>query len=229
MATYLEQSLAMLKQFEGCVSWMYRDTSGNVTVGVGTMLPTPHAAAALPFEVAGAAVSPEEIGAEFARVNALPAGRLPAFYRQLGSPQLPMSAVEDRLRSALLEFETALRQHLPRYDGLPDRAKLGLLDMAYNLGVTGLLHGYPRLLAAIAAGNWAEAAAQCFRHGIPAERNSWTRLEFLAAAAVAGVVGEVKAVAAELRSLLRWAAAAAALGWLVFRVARGCRRRRIEG
>lgn len=223
MATYLEQSLAQLKEFEGCVSWMYRDTTGNVTVGAGTMLPTPQAAVALPFEVAGAAVSAERIAAEFARVRALPAGRLPAFYRQSESPQLPVSSVEERLRSVLLDFEEKLRQHLPRYDALPDRAKLALLDMSYNLGVTGLLRGYPRLLAAVAAGNWAEAAAQCFRHGISGERNSWTRVEFLAAAAVAGVAGEVKAVAAELRPVLRWAAllaAVAALGWFAFRAVR---------
>lgn len=221
MATYLEQSLEKLKEFEGCVPWMYRDTTGNVTVGIGTMLPNAHAAAALPFEVAGMGISAEQIGAEFSRVSGLPAGRLPQFYRQRDSPQLPMSSVEQCLRSVLVSFETQLRQHLPRYDALPDRAKLALLDMAYNLGVTGLLHGYPRLLGAVAAGNWAEAAGQCFRHGISSERNSWTRLEFLAAATVAGVVDDVKAMAEELRPMLRWIAVAAALGmftWTAFRV-----------
>jgi GH24 family phage-related lysozyme (muramidase) len=39
----------MLKQFEGCVPWMYRDTVGKVTVGVGLMLPDVRAAQALPF------------------------------------------------------------------------------------------------------------------------------------------------------------------------------------
>jgi len=39
VATYLEQSLAKLKEFEGCVPWMYRDTVGKITVGVGLMLP----------------------------------------------------------------------------------------------------------------------------------------------------------------------------------------------
>ena len=44
---------AKLKEFEGCVPWMYRDTVGKVTVGVGLMLPDINAAQALPF-LAGA-------------------------------------------------------------------------------------------------------------------------------------------------------------------------------
>jgi len=39
----------MLKEFEGCVPWMYRDTVGKVTVGVGLMLPDAKTAQALPF------------------------------------------------------------------------------------------------------------------------------------------------------------------------------------
>ncbi len=223
MATYLEQSLDQLKQFEGCVPWMYLDTVGKVTVGVGTMLPGPPAAAALPFQIAGVATSAEQIVAEFHRVAAMPAGRLPAFYHQGNSPQLAMNSIEDQLRSVLAAFEADLRQHLPHFDALPDRAKLALLDMAYNLGVMGLVHGYPRLLAAVAAGNWTAAAAECLRHGISSERNAWTRLEFLAAATATGVIQSIHAVAAEFRVLLRLAALAAAaglLGWLALRATR---------
>lgn len=223
MATYVEQSLAKLKQFEGCVPWMYLDTVGKVTVGVGTMLPDPQAAAALPFQLTGAATSAEQVIAEFHRVTAMPPGHLPAFYRHPDSPQLPMDSIEDRLRSVLVAFEMELRQHLPRYNTLPDRAKLALLDMAYNLGVSGLVRGYPRLLAAIFAGNWKEAGAECLRHGISSERNAWTRLEFLAAAAAVGVVTKIQAAAAELKLVLRWAAVATAaglLGWLALRATR---------
>jgi lysozyme len=35
-----------------------------------------------------------------------------------------------------------------------------LLDIALNQGILGLLH-YPKMLAAIGAGDWTEAAAQC--------------------------------------------------------------------
>lgn len=229
MATYIEQSLAKLKEFEGCVPWMYLDTAGKVTVGVGTMLPSPQAAAALPFQNSGAAIPAGKIIAEFHRVAAMPSSHLPAFYREPTSPQLPMYSIEDRLRCVLVAFETDLRQHLPRYDALPDRAKLGLLDMAYNLGVSGLVRGYPRLLAAISVGNWTEAAAECLRHGISSERNTWTRVEFLAAAAAIGVVTEIRAAAAELRLVLRWAAVATAVGLLVWVALRAKRRPQLNG
>ena len=71
MSGYFDQSLAQLKSFEGCVSWMYRDTVGRVTVGVGLMLPDAATACALPFQTAvGAAATSEQIAAEFARVEA---------------------------------------------------------------------------------------------------------------------------------------------------------------
>ena len=63
VATYLEQSLTKLKEFEGCVPWMYRDTAGKLTVGVGLMLPDARAAAALPYVIGTRAATPEEIAA----------------------------------------------------------------------------------------------------------------------------------------------------------------------
>jgi len=54
MSGTFDQSLAQLKTFEGCVPWMYRDTAGKVTVGVGLMLPDAAAACALPFQTEGA-------------------------------------------------------------------------------------------------------------------------------------------------------------------------------
>ncbi len=39
----------LIKNGEGCISHMYLDTVGKVTVGVGNMLPTADAATALPF------------------------------------------------------------------------------------------------------------------------------------------------------------------------------------
>jgi hypothetical protein len=59
---------------------------------------------------------------------------------------------------------------------------MALLDMAYNLGPAGLLKGYPRMLSAVEAGDWAQAAAECVRGGIGAARNAWTKQQFLSAA-----------------------------------------------
>jgi GH24 family phage-related lysozyme (muramidase) len=199
MSGYFDQSLAQLKSFEGCVPWMYRDTVGRVTVGVGLMLPNAAAACALPFQTAeGAATTAEQIAAEFARVEALPMGKLPSFYRAAESLVLPESVIDAKLSAVLTGFEATLRAHLAGYDALPDGVKMALLDMAYNLGPEGLLKGYPKMIHAVETGAWAEAAAECARGGINAARNAWTRQQMLA-----GVVGTIKAEAEAMEGWLR--------------------------
>jgi GH24 family phage-related lysozyme (muramidase) len=188
MESYLEQALAKIEWFEGSIPWMYLDTRGKVTVGVGLLLPDAEAAQRLPFLIGTQAATAAEIAAEFARVDAMPMGRPAMFYRQAGSPELPKAEIDSLLRSVLLGFETEVRAALSGYDALPGNVKLALLDMAYNLGPQGLIKGYPRLMQAVEAGNWAQAAANCFRHGPGAARNQWTQQMFLG-----NVVGSMQA------------------------------------
>lgn len=202
MAGYFAETLATLKQFEGCVPWMYRDTAGKVTTGVGLMLVDAQAAAALPFHTAAAPASPEAIRAEFARVTALPSGRAASFYRDANSPVLPEAEIDARLADVLTTFEARLREGLPTYDALPDCVKMALLDMAYNLGPAGLLDGYPRLMQAVRSGAWAQAAEECLRHGIAPARNAWTAKQFLAAG-VATIHAEAAEMEASVESWLR--------------------------
>src|SRR5580692_5991153 len=104
VATYIEQSLTKLKEFEGCVPWMYRDTVGKVTVGVGLMLPDVAAAQALPFLCGGRAATAEEIGADFARVAAAAQGKAAGFYRGAGSPELGQETIDAKLLAVLSGF-----------------------------------------------------------------------------------------------------------------------------
>ena len=187
MPTYLDESIAKLESFEGVIPWMYLDTVGKVTVGVGLMLPDVEAAVRLPFSVDGRAATEAEIAAEFARVDALPMGRAALFYRGKAGVELVRAEIDGLLRTVLTGFEGELRAGLAGYDGFPDGVKLALLDMIYNLGPAGLLRGYPRLIKAVAAGKWAEAAGECLRHGPGAVRNEWTKAMFLSS-----VVGTIK-------------------------------------
>jgi GH24 family phage-related lysozyme (muramidase) len=190
VATYLEQSLAKLKEFEGCVPWMYRDTVGKVTVGVGLMLPDARAAESLPFVLGARAAAPEEIAAEYARVNAMAMGRASAFYKTPTSLVLTQQTIDTKLSSVLAGFEAELRGQFPHYDALPDGIKMALLDMIYNLGPAGLFKGFPHLVAAIQTGAWQQAAEHCMRRGPSAARNNWTREQFLSA-----VIGTIRAEA----------------------------------
>ena len=199
VANYLEQSLAKLKEFEGCVPWMYRDTVGRITVGVGLMLSDVKAAESLPFLAGSRAATPQEIAAEFARVNALPLGHAASFYKSPRSLELAQQTIDVKLGAVLEGFEASLRAKLPHYDSFPNSVKMALLDMIYNLGSEGLFKGFPHLLAAIEAGAWAQAAAHCLRRGPSPARNAWTRQQFLDA-----VAGTIKAEAEGLFQRIAW-------------------------
>jgi len=192
MAMYLDESLAKLKEFEGCVPWMYRDTVGSVTVGVGLMLPDAGAAQGLPFSLQDRTATAEEIAADFKRVMQLPSAREAAYYKAVTSPELPQETIDAKLRAVLVEFDGEIRAKLKGYDSLPDDVKLALLDMAYNLGPAGLFREYPKMLAAVKAGAWAQAAAESVRNGPSAARNSWTRAMFLSGAVVATMRAEAE-------------------------------------
>jgi GH24 family phage-related lysozyme (muramidase) len=169
---------------------MYRDTVGKVTVGIGLMLPDAKAAEALPFVIGTRAATPQEIAAEYARVDALPMGRASAFYKTPTSLLLTPQTIDAKLTSVLTGFETDLRAQFPHYDAFPDAVKLALLDMIYNLGPAGLFKGFPHLVAATQTGAWTQAAEHCMRRGPGPARNDWTREQFLSA-----VVGTIKAEA----------------------------------
>ncbi len=184
MANYLDEAIAALRKFEGSVPWMYLDTVGKVTTGVGLMLPSLEAARSLPFLRGDRAATLEEIGKEYKRVSAMKPGLLAKLYQKASGLTLSDETINERLHHTLIGFEGYLRSHIPTYDTLPDAAKLGLLDMIYNLGPGRLFSEYPRLLNAIAAGDWKAAAAASVRRGPAAARNSWTQQQFADAATV---------------------------------------------
>ncbi|HTC74422.1 MAG TPA: hypothetical protein VK684_02520 [Edaphobacter sp.] len=169
---------------------MYRDTVGKVTVGVGLMLPDVKAAEALPFFVGTRVATPEEIAAEYARVDAMAMGRASAFYKTPTPLVLTQQTIDAKLISVLEGFEAELKGQFPHYDNLPDGVKMALLDMIYNLGPAGLFKGFPHLVAAIQTGAWQLAAEHCMRRGPSAARNDWTREQILSAR-----VGTIKAEA----------------------------------
>ncbi|MEO6805114.1 MAG: hypothetical protein ABI286_09510 [Edaphobacter sp.] len=179
-----------MKEFEGCVPWMYRDTVGKITVGVGLMLHDARTAQVLPFVLGTRPATPEEIAAEYARVDAMAMGRASVFYKAPAALELTQQTIDAKLSAVLAGFESDLRAEFTHYDTLPDGVKMALLDMIYNLGPAGLFKGFPHLIAAVQTGAWAQAAEHCMRRGPGAARNAWTREQFLSA-----VVGTIKAQA----------------------------------
>ncbi|HTW47412.1 MAG TPA: hypothetical protein VMD92_05660 [Acidobacteriaceae bacterium] len=181
--SYLDDSVAQLQIFEGVIPWMYLDTRGFVTVGVGEMLASASRAQALPFIDSNAnPVTSDVILAEYNRVVALPQGQGAGAYRADGSPTLSAASISSLLMAHVQYFDGQLSAKFANYAAFPDPAKLGLLDMIYNLGPQGLFVGYPTFMGDVNNENWAGAAGQCYRNGPSAARNNWTQQQFLAAA-----------------------------------------------
>jgi hypothetical protein len=58
------------------------------------------------------------------------------------------------------DVDTALRAY-PWYTGIDEVRGSVLLDVAFNAGVSGLVNGYPKMVAAAGAANWPAMAAEC--------------------------------------------------------------------
>ncbi|MCB1738441.1 MAG: hypothetical protein KDI42_09970, partial [Gammaproteobacteria bacterium] len=162
----------MLKNGEGSIPWMYLDTVGKVTVGVGNMLPNVSAAQALAFvDANGAAASAVRVAGDFRAVSSLPAGKVARVYKHVTTVRLTEAGINDLLDGRITEFETGLRRLFPDYDDFPDPARMGILDMAFNLGLNGLDTKFPSFCRNARNRDWQGCAQQCHRRGISDARN----------------------------------------------------------
>lgn len=182
--SYLAKYATQAEVFEQRVAWLYLDTVGKVTVGVGNMLPEVSAALNLPFrsQSSGDLAGAPAVMADFARVQAMRPGMTAKAYWEYEALVLSDEDITTLLMRRLTEFDRALRTDFAGYDGYPDAAKMGLLDMIYNLGEGKLVHTYPNFDAAVRSRDWVRAAADCHRNGPNATRNEWTKQQFLEAA-----------------------------------------------
>lgn len=156
---------------ESAVPWLYKDTTNNVTCGIGCMVPTVQ-------ELAKWSWTPNlaYAQADWETLKGLPAGKLAAFYESHTRARLSLQQMQSRLFVTL----DALRRQLQGWNisQLPEPIQLGLLDLAFNLGVGGLSK-YEKLRQAIQARDWTLAAQESHRVGIGDQRNQETAALFL--------------------------------------------------
>lgn len=163
----------MLRLHEGCVAWIYPDGRGNPTVGVGHLLRSAKDAITLPFVVAetGRPATVQQIAAAWASVRHT--GR-PARELILSDPDI------NKLLDRDIEEREPIFERTFGGVELPESVELGLWDILFN---TGGFDGWPRLTAAVRAGDWETAAKESKRiegrAGVSHERNETTRLLFL--------------------------------------------------
>ena len=170
-----------LESFEGRVPYMYRCTGGKVTIGIGHAIETPADALNLPCSIDGRPATGAEIQAGYANVAAAQIGLIAQAYAPLTRARMADADIDALIAADVASFETSLAAALPNWNTYPAPAQAALFDMAFNLGLGGL-RKFPHLLAAVDAGQWDVAAAQCHRQGISEVRNRQTADLFLQAA-----------------------------------------------
>ncbi len=177
----LEALKSSLRAHEGVVPHLYLDTKGFVTCGCGHMLPSAEAACALPWlwDIHKTVAGPESIASEYARVKAMSAGKVASLYK----PRVASLYLTEESIDALLDADVAakyaeLEAAIFGFSAYPECVQCGLLDIAFNCGVAGIIHGFPKLVEHVKHADWEGAAQESRRPEVSPERNEWTAAMF---------------------------------------------------
>jgi len=170
-----------LVRFEGSTDYMYLCTGGEVTVGVGHAVFSESYACALKWRGTPAAAIVTE---DWTRVKAATMGLAASQYRNLTQCRMDAGDIDKLLDADIAAVEKQLSLRLPVWEKYPESAREALFDMAFNLGLMGLLKYY-KMLVACGRGDWTIAAQESWRHGISDERNHETAALFNACSVAA--------------------------------------------
>lgn len=180
-ATLITTLLQRLEQQEGRIAHMYLDTRGYVTVGVGHMIPDEDKATAIAFvhRDTGQPGTAADIRKEYSALKKRPYGLRysAATFRPYTSLELTNSTIDQLTRKHIQSFTGELQTiyGAAAFSGMPDKVKLALYDMIFNLGMPKLKNGYPNFNRHIGNNDWAAAARESRRNGISDERNLYVR------------------------------------------------------
>jgi GH24 family phage-related lysozyme (muramidase) len=195
-ATQLLSVTAIVQQherFESNIEYMYCDTLGKVTVGIGTLIEQGHDRAknlafahALGFRhwPSEKAATLDDVATDYDACKALAAGHpsttdgrtcdLPATrYDAVTSLFLP----EDRIRAAIGAHVAhdvgALRAKFHGFDRFPLPAREALADMQYNMGGKFSRAKWPTFFQAVEVRDWYWAAEESERPQLSSDRNKY--------------------------------------------------------
>lgn len=159
---------AKLAGFEGRFPFLYLDGPGNVSVGVGCLIPSAEASAALNW-TGPAGIDPRD---EWRTVEAAQPDRIAAFYAPLTQLRLSDAEIDSLLDVRLSQAEQGLIAVVASVVHMPEPARTGLLDMCFNLGATKLKNQFfgpqCRFGPAVYRGDWPTAARESARKEAPA-------------------------------------------------------------
>ena len=114
----LTGALSMLKQYEGSILYMYRDSRGYVTVGVGFLLDSAEGATKYTFYLnAAAAAQPpvvhQPVPPKPAKPGPTPAGKAP--YPQPAIPSVAQKATADQIKAEWTSIKSKATPHPAKF------------------------------------------------------------------------------------------------------------------
>ena len=178
----LQQVVERTMGFEGSCGWPYQDSKGLLTCGAGHRLFSIADSLLLPWRAGTQPAQAVAVRSDYLAIQTAPARHTAPFYEPLTVCRLADADILDLCRSDIVGRMGVVRDHfLPGLDSLSDGAQAAIADLAMNLGPY-FLSLWPKLYAAIKAGDWREAAAQSHRAPpISSERNAEIAQLFLGA------------------------------------------------
>lgn len=177
-AAVQEHFVEFVSEFEGSVNFMYLDVKGLVTTGIGNLIDPLPLATRLPWTCMGLRdASTEEVRDGWLVVKGRQDLRMHGgmAYKDVCELRLPQIAIANLVHERLEEDEMELRHYFPAWTSFCADAQLGILSMAWAMGV-GRFHDFPHFVHAANAGDWLTAAVQShIKDGAPArnEANQW--------------------------------------------------------
>ncbi|WNO59745.1 glycoside hydrolase family protein [Rheinheimera sp. MMS21-TC3] len=170
---------SQIERYEGRVPHMYLDTKGFVTVGVGHLLKDAAAAKQIAFIVreTGQPASAKQIEEEFNLIKSRFFGEdyVARDFKAFTKLQLTETVMNAQVDHHIKTFEKELKSIYgsAEFSAFPNKVKLALFDMIFNLGMTKLKNTFPKFNKHIKAGDYKKAALESSRKDIASERNAY--------------------------------------------------------
>ena len=160
-----------LKESEGDSTHIYLDTKGYPRGGVRFKLDNVQEAQNLSFvdPITKKSATKLDIVNEFDSINKQKRGMLSSKYKF--NLVLPDSERDKLLQKKIESFKKELKEKFSSSDKYPQTVQHALMDMAFNLGTSGLVTKFPKFIKAIESEDWKTAASVSNRLDVNAKRN----------------------------------------------------------
>jgi len=189
-----EEIRKFVEVHEKPVQHFYKDTKGNMTIGIGQMVPTVEKAKEMPLylfnrETPLRPATETEVESAYRQAKSLPHGQgyTHRTFDPKKNPGMPNVRLRDEDQNDIL-FRTLhrsgqeLADKFPRLESYPPPAQKALLDMQFNLGdgkfrekyIDGdgiEQRGWPNLFNAVRNRRWGAAAKESHRKDVHEDRN----------------------------------------------------------